>query len=377
MAIEFKYPWIGIAIPAIIILYLQISTTFLMFDDKSFKNSSFKYFQIANFILWISYYLAIITPPGSPSADFTLPKSEFDQPQSIWRKYCIKCQNYKPERTHHCKKCGTCVLRMDHHCPWTNNCIGYYNLPHFIRFLFWILVTLSYGFIYYVFKIWSIYNIRNLPYYLISKFILTSYIINTLLISFLLLTISILFFRCISSICSNQTMIESWEWDRIQDVFYTENFWIKIRHNYKLIYPDLPDPIPNLQSWKINYRILKKDTQIPLNFSFDDLVFPYDLGSSYENLVDSLGPIYTWLYPFGKPSGNGVSFIKDKLDEDQLKLPFPMDGCNVDPQGASAYISNDDDKELVLKTWANYMGETLDDFGVDLDTEDYELDKNK
>ena len=32
-------------------------------------------------------------------------------------------------------KCGRCVRRMDHHCPWTNNCIGVFNLKYFILFL--------------------------------------------------------------------------------------------------------------------------------------------------------------------------------------------------------------------------------------------------
>ncbi|MHB9592091.1 hypothetical protein, partial [Enterobacter mori] len=67
--------------------------------------------------------------------------------------------------------------------------------------------------------------------------------------------------------------------------------------------------------------------------------------------------------------------IKDKLNEDQLKLPFPPDGSNSDPKNRGT--ENDDENELVFKNWSNYMGETLDDFGVDLETEDYELNKLK
>lgn len=351
-----------------------------MYRDKfeTFSENAFYCFQFSNIMLWISYYLAVHTPAGSPPKDFSLPESEFRQPQTMWRKFCVKCNHYKPERTHHCKQCGCCVLRMDHHCPWTNNCIGYYNLPHFMRFLFWILASIMFGCCYFSAKLYSIYKMRNLPSYLISSTALSVYIVNTLLISFVWLTITILFLRCLSSICSNQTMIESWELERIHDNFFTENFWIKVRQNYSFIYPDLPDPIPNLKSWKVNYRILKKDTQIPLNFTTDDLVFPYDLGSSYENLVDSFGPIYQWLYPFGVPSGDGMSFIKDKLGEDQLKLPFPLDGSNVDePDKNIPSLSTDDDNELVLKNWSNYLGETLDDFGVDLETEDYNYEPVK
>lgn len=346
-----------------------------MYNDSSLDKVYFHFFQFSNIMLWISYYLAIKKSPGFSPSDFKLPNSEFKQPQTMWRKYCIKCQRYKPERAHHCKKCNKCVLRMDHHCPWTNNCIGYENLPYFMRFLVWILVPIFIGFCYFIQKLYQIFKIRNLPSYLIPTTSLTIYIVNILLISFILLTISILFLRSLHAISINQTMIESWEWERIHDNFFTENLWIKIRSNYSQIYPDLPDPIPNLKSWKINYRILKKDTKVPLNFTFDDLVFPYDLGSAYANLVDALGPIYIWLYPFGGPRGDGMTFVKDKLGEDQLKLPFPIDGSNVDKNNKST--STDDDNELVIKNWSNFLGETLDDFGVDLDTEDYEVSKSR
>ncbi|KAG0678084.1 Palmitoyltransferase [Pichia californica] len=373
MPIEFnKYPILGIVIPSVLISYLQISTTYLMFYDTKIDLHSKKFllFQFSNLMIWFSYYLAITIPAGSPPSDFKLSDNEFKQPQTIWRKYCIKCDAYKPDRCHHCKKCNKCILKMDHHCPWTNNCVGYNNYPFFMRFLFWVISSVTFGTFYYIQKMFQLYKIRNLPSYLISTKLISFYIVNLLLVLFILLTVSILFIRCIAELIENQTMIESWEWDRVRDNFFTENFWIKIRSNYKLIYPNKPDPIPNLKSWKINYRILKKDTQVPLNFSFDDLVFPYDLGSAYENLVDSMGPIYTWLYPFGKPLGDGIQFKKDKLDEDQLKLPFPPDGSNVDKNNLTT--DNDDDSELVIKNWSNYLGETLDDFGVDLDTENYE-----
>lgn len=380
MVVEFSKPWMGIAIPSILIAYLQGSTLYI-----SFKHSKYTDYKIilsililANLMVWFSYYLAIETPPGSPPPNYELPKSEFKQPQTIWRKYCIKCDHYKPDRAHHCKKCGKCVLRMDHHCPWTNNCIGYFNLPHFMRFLFWVIIDVSIGLYLTIKQLIKLYKMRHLPSYLISKSSVGMNIVNFILLGFVLLTISILFIRCMLAIISNQTMIESWECERIQDNFFTENFWIKIKKNYAMFYPN-EAKFPELNSWKVNYRILKQSTQIPLNFSYSDLVFPYDLGSSYENLIDSLGPIYTWLFPLGKPSGNGLEFIKDKLDEDQIHLPFPPDGSNIDnPKLSNLPTSTiDDDNELVMKNWANYMGETLDDLGVDLDTEDYETNKHK
>ena len=30
-------------------------------------------------------------------------------------RYCVHCEQFKPERSHHCRECKRCVLVMDHH----------------------------------------------------------------------------------------------------------------------------------------------------------------------------------------------------------------------------------------------------------------------
>lgn len=51
---------------------------------------------------------------------------------SLIIRYCLICQVFKPERTHHCSTCKRCVLVMDHHCPWLNNCVGFRNRKTFM-----------------------------------------------------------------------------------------------------------------------------------------------------------------------------------------------------------------------------------------------------
>ncbi|EIM86060.1 zf-DHHC-domain-containing protein [Stereum hirsutum FP-91666 SS1] len=54
---------------------------------------------------------------------------------------CTKCNQIKPERTHHCRICNRCVLKYDHHCPVrVNQCVGLYNERHFVLFMVYLVI---------------------------------------------------------------------------------------------------------------------------------------------------------------------------------------------------------------------------------------------
>ncbi|KAF2202976.1 zf-DHHC-domain-containing protein [Delitschia confertaspora ATCC 74209] len=66
-------------------------------------------------------------------------------------RFCEKCNNYKPDRTHHCSQIGRCVRRMDHFCPWVGGIVSETSHKFFLQFLFygflyWSYVTVVFGY---------------------------------------------------------------------------------------------------------------------------------------------------------------------------------------------------------------------------------------
>ncbi|CAK9238344.1 unnamed protein product [Sphagnum jensenii] len=108
-------------------------------------------------LLWC-YFAVVFTDPGrvpqgwrpSSSEDdlevqslpldqtpetMTIAVSVPNMAQSGRIRYCRKCSQYKPPRSHHCSVCGRCILKMDHHCIWVVNCVGAHNYKFFLLFL--------------------------------------------------------------------------------------------------------------------------------------------------------------------------------------------------------------------------------------------------
>ncbi|KAJ3186505.1 Palmitoyltransferase zdhhc20 [Gaertneriomyces sp. JEL0708] len=78
--------------------------------------------------------------------DAAMPSRPLEVKRDGSNRFCNKCRNWKPDRTHHCSICNTCVLKLDHHCPWVNNCVGFLNYKFF--YLFVVYCTLYCAFIF-------------------------------------------------------------------------------------------------------------------------------------------------------------------------------------------------------------------------------------
>lgn len=107
-------------------------------------------FSIIVFLGMSSHFKAMTTNPGAVPSDarpVDHDESTEKGANSNNKKYrmCLKCDAFKPGRTHHCSVCGRCVVKMDHHCPWVNNCVGLGNHKFFLLFLLYVFTSSIYA----------------------------------------------------------------------------------------------------------------------------------------------------------------------------------------------------------------------------------------
>ncbi|KAL6045110.1 Palmitoyltransferase [Balamuthia mandrillaris] len=83
----------------------------------------------------------------------------------VWGKnavrWCTKCEEFKPPRSHHCSDCKACTLKMDHHCPWVGNCVGHYNHKYFFNFLVFATLAMSYSLLLFGSRLFSLLSFMS------------------------------------------------------------------------------------------------------------------------------------------------------------------------------------------------------------------------
>lgn len=84
--------------------------------------------------------------------------------------------------------------------------------------------------------------------------------------------------------------------------------------------------ITQIESWE-EERIAsaKRRNLIPRN-----TIFPYDI-DLWENVISTWGPVWSWILPFGGPSGDGINFQKNEsgTDDEGNPVNWPPDQREV------------------------------------------------
>ncbi|KAJ3608063.1 hypothetical protein NHX12_025113 [Muraenolepis orangiensis] len=168
-----------------------------------------------------------------------------------------------------------CVMKMDHHCPWINNCCGHQNHAYFTSFLILAPLGCSHAALIFVMTMytqlyerisfgWSTVKIdmsaarriQPLMPFSVPAFAATLFALGLALGT--TIAVGMLFFIQIKVILRNKTSIESWIEEKAKD---------RIQH----------------------YQ------------TGEEFVFPYNLGSRWENFKQ----VFTWS---GMPRGDGLQW---------------------------------------------------------------------
>lgn len=86
-------------------------------------------------------------------------------------RFCNHCNDYKPNRTYHCKLCGRCVIKKDHHNAILGKCIGIGNYKYFILLLFYLNCYFANIFLFSLEPINHIFTKSQINEYLASFFL--------------------------------------------------------------------------------------------------------------------------------------------------------------------------------------------------------------
>ncbi|KAK6251191.1 Palmitoyltransferase [Theobroma cacao] len=152
---------VGVTYYAVVVAHYGPSLFLGGFDALSAVAVIFLFHFLLVMVIW-SYFAVVLTDPGGVPPNWKPPRDEEkgevdplvsfsygspelgsnqsavsgDSPNQDIR-FCRKCNQFKPPRTHHCSVCKRCILKMDHHCVWVVNCVGALNYKYFLLFLFY------------------------------------------------------------------------------------------------------------------------------------------------------------------------------------------------------------------------------------------------
>lgn len=226
------------------------------------------------------------------------------------KRWCKKCNQEKPNRSHHCSICNVCILKMDHHCPWINNCVGYRNHGHYLRFLFYVTLAMIMGLLLMAIRLsnykgqymyWGQKNGR-FSIFLTDEMSQMAFLVADLVgCGILSLMIGLLFAVQISNSSKGHTTIESLEIKQCER---------DIRRQRRL-------------NSKVHEDEAEAEEEI-------EIPFPYDLG--IENNLNSIFGRNRWLWPFplpielnplagSSPNGRKFEIRPDALMNGQWPLP--------------------------------------------------------
>ncbi|KAF7910730.1 uncharacterized protein EAF01_002239 [Botrytis porri] len=273
-------------------------------------------------------------------------------------RWCKKCDAVKPARAHHCKQCKRCIPKMDHHCPWTNNCVSHITFPHFIRFLFYAVISLLILAFFLCIRISYVISESTLPSYLgPSTTSLTLLFIITCSAGLSLFAMTLLFLRTVYSLATNIYMIEAWEIERHDAVIERS----KTKNMRGYVYANGGRKV----------RVHKVE-------------FPFDIGI-WENIVQAMGSanVLMWFNPLA--GGPGVESagtweengFNDRVgmwpppDPDKLGRRAGCSGVETIPMEEKVYGSVEEERdafrqrqEADLKRWKkNDKGGTINNGG--------------
>ncbi|KAJ5766128.1 uncharacterized protein N7511_003744 [Penicillium nucicola] len=371
---------------------------FLHFEPLPLTKNEAWAINIFALCIFTCYYRACFVDPGrlSKSEKHSEPTREDGDGLAGRQRWCRRCEAYKPPRAHHCKTCKRCIPKMDHHCPWTSNCVSHFTYPHFIRFLFYAVVGMSYLESCLWQRGYFVWKNSNLPSYLgprlgqlIHLFIL--FVVNSVTV----FALFILLLRSLWSLGTNTTFIESWEIERHATL---------VRRS-RVLGGYLEGP------GGIRVQIRKQE-------------YPYDIGI-WSNVKQGMGGsanIISWFWPLARSPDCRSGWEYETNDfEDPDRIPLPVN-TRLGSKSSQPYAnvqheidafnrrkteemkrltassvqrrkpfhdryqrdefapSESDDSELESgnetdegeESWRNAEGERLRDFGVDEEAEFYD-----